>query len=99
MELSFALDELQATGWSGMDSSGCAYGTDGRAYPTPIRVRQEFSQAGFSLTIERVDKYNCFRASWREAGNGRDSGAVVGGSETEAAVYALAQLRKSLATV
>lgn len=98
MGLSLALDELRATGWSDLDSAGCSYDTDGRAYPTVARVRQEFAAAGFELLISRVDQYSCFRASWRETG-GADAGAVVGYTEAEAAVYALAQLRRMLATV
>lgn len=95
MGLSFALDELHATGWSSLDSAGCAYDTDGRPYPTLARVKQEFAAAGFALDIARVDRFNCFRAEWREAGGG-ETQAVVGHNEAEAAVYALAQLRRSL---
>ncbi len=98
MGLNHALDELRATGWSDLDSAGCAYDTDGRAYPTVSRVRQEFAAAGFELDISRVDQYSCYRASWRDAG-GSDAGAVVGYTEAEAAVYALAQVRRTLAAV
>lgn len=98
MGLAYALDELLATGWSGLDSTGCAYDLDGRTYPTPARVQQEFAQVGFSLTVQKVDKFNCFRASWREVGHAADAGAVVSHSEPEAAVYALAHLRRSLVT-
>ena len=98
MSLAFALDELVATGWSGLDSTGCSFDVDGRAYPTPARVQQEFAQAGFSVAIQKIDKYNCFRASWREVGQPQDAGAVVSHSEPEAAVYALAQLRRGLVT-
>lgn len=98
MGLTFALDELLATGWSCLDSTGCAYDTDGRAYPTAARVRQEFAQAGYDLTITPVSRFNCFQAAWREAGApAATAQTVVGCSETEAAVYALAQLRRSLA--
>ena len=98
MGLSLALDELRATGWSDLDSTGCAYDTDARAYPSVMRVRQEFAAAGYELRLERVDQYSCFRASWRD-GSGANVGAVVGFTETEAAEYALAQLRRTLATV
>lgn len=99
MSLSFALDELLATGWSCLDSTGCSYDVDGRAYPGVTRVQQEFSHAGYELTMTRVAKFNCYRAEWREAGNTTDqTQAVVSQSEQEAAVYALAQLRRSLAT-
>lgn len=96
MALSFAIDELIGTGWTGLDSAGCGFDTDGRAYPSALRVRQEFSAAGFEFDVARHEQYNCFRATWREAGETQDAGAVVGHSEAEAAVYALAQLRRSV---
>lgn len=98
MGLSIALDELLSTGWSGLDSSGCSFDTDGRAYPTASRVRQEFTRAGFDLSITRSDRFDCYRAEWREAGSGVEAGSVISNSEQEAAVYALAQLRRSLVT-
>jgi hypothetical protein len=98
MGLNFAIDELLTTGWSGLDSTGCSFDTDGRVYPTVARVQQEFAMAGFEFTITRVPKFNCFRAQWREAGDTADATqAVVSQSEAEAAVYALAQLRRGLA--
>jgi hypothetical protein len=98
MGLSFALDELLSTGWSGLDSTGCSYDTDGRAYPTVARVQQEFAMAGFELTVTEVAKFNCYRAEWREAGDpAAATQAVVSQAEAEAAVYALAQFRRSLA--
>lgn len=97
MELTLALDELRATGWSDLDSTGCAYDGDARAYPSVARVRQEFAAAGFEFRVERVDQYSCVRAAWSEK-SGTNSGAVVGYTEAEAAVYALAQLRRALAT-
>ena len=99
MGLSFALDELQATGWSDLDSTGCAYDVDGRAYPTVARVRLELASAGFELAITKVAKFNCYRAEWHEAGGPTDDHAqtaVVGHTEAEAAVYALAHVRRSL---
>ncbi len=98
MGLSFALDELQSTGWSGLDSSGCSYDTDGRAYPSVPRVFTEFAASGFELKITQVPEFNCFRAEWCEAG-AKETQSVVGHSEAEAAVYALSQLRRSLASV
>ncbi len=99
MGLNLALDELRATGWSDLDSTGCSYDTDGRAYPSVARVRQEFAAAGFEFKVDRVDQYSCFRASWRDPAGGADAGAVVGYTESEAAVYALAQLRRALTAV
>ncbi|MCC6321060.1 MAG: hypothetical protein IT438_06435 [Phycisphaerales bacterium] len=95
MGLIFALDELHATGWSCLDTTGCAFDTDGRAYPTIARVQQEFAAAGFEFSITHQSRFNCYRAEWREAGSDQTQ-AVVGHSEAEAAVYALAQFRRSL---
>lgn len=95
MGLEFALEELYATGWSDLDSSGCAHHTDGRAFPRPDRVKQEFAAAGVALTIERMDAFNCYRGHWNDVETGH-SRAVVGHSEAEAAVFALAQLRRQL---
>lgn len=95
MALSFALDELLQTGWTCLDTSGCAYDVDGRTYPSVERVRRELSAAGFAFEVSRSDEYKCFRACWREAGEAEDAGAVVGHTEAEAAVYALAQYRRT----
>ncbi|MCC6660362.1 MAG: hypothetical protein IT437_05700 [Phycisphaerales bacterium] len=94
MGLEIAIDDLYATGWSGLDTTGCLYGIDGRSYPGPERVRQEFQAAGFGFTTRHVQLFNCYRAEWREAGGGA-AGAVVGHTEAEAAVYALAQMRRT----
>lgn len=95
MELEFALDELYASGWTALDTAGCSYGADGRAYPSVETVGREFDEAGFDLKIEHIQLFDCHRAEWRDR-SGSDMGAVVGRSEAEAAVYALAQLRRSL---
>jgi hypothetical protein len=98
MGLDFALDELYATGWSNLDTAGCSYHRDGRAFPSVARVKGEFAAAGFDLAIQHAANYNCYRASWAPAGgaDGATAGAVVGHSESEAAVFALAHLRRHL---
>jgi hypothetical protein len=96
MGLNFAVDELYATGWSTLDSSGCEF-LEGRQYPGVHRVQREFAGQGFSLSIRRVELFDCFRAEWRIS-NGDAGGAIVAQSETEAAVYALAQLRRQAAS-
>ncbi len=95
MGLDIALDALYATGWSALDSTGCTHHSDGRAFPTLARIRQEFEAAGYRFTVTRVDQFNCYRAEWVSE-DGSDSGAVVGHAEAEAAVYALAQFRRQL---
>lgn len=98
MGLDFAIDELYATGWTALDSSGCKHHQDGRAYPDLERVREQFRSAGFGLTLSHVQLFDCYRAEWRDS-SGAAAGAVVGRSEAEAAVYALSQLRRSLVAV
>lgn len=99
MSISIVLDELQATGWSGLDSTGCQFDSAGRAYPGVRRVEREFQAAGLDFHITHVDQFNCFRAEWREPGATEIAGSVVSASEAEAAVHALAQMRRTLATV
>jgi hypothetical protein len=95
MGLDFAVDQLYATGWSDLDSTGCSHAIDGRGYPRPERVRREFALSGFDLAIRSVDMFKCYRAEWSNGEPGM-SGSVVGHSEAEAAVYALAQFRRQL---
>lgn len=97
MGIGIALDELLSTGWSGLDSAGCLFDAAGRAYPAVERVHQEFAAAGFELSLSHNAKFNVHGAEWREAGSNDPAGAVMGTSREEAAVYALAQLRRSLA--
>lgn len=98
MGLDFAIDELYATQWTPLDSAGCTHHTDGRAYPTVDRVKREFGAAGFAISLRHVQLFDCYRAEWRD-GSGNPSGAVVGRTEAEAAVYALSQLRRSVVAV
>ncbi|MEL7473411.1 MAG: hypothetical protein AAGK04_08840 [Planctomycetota bacterium] len=88
------MDELYATGWSSLDTTGCDFGADGRAFPGVDRVRDEFDRGGCTLTIRHIQLFDCFRAAWQDV-NGDPAGAVVGQSEQEAAVYALAQFRRA----
>jgi hypothetical protein len=96
MGLDFAIDELYASGWSANLTEQCERHHDGRAFPGVDRVVTEFREAGYDITVRHIQLFDCFRAEWRDdAGNA--SGAVVGNTSAEAAVYALAQLRKNLA--
>ncbi|MBX3385484.1 MAG: hypothetical protein KF768_02835 [Phycisphaeraceae bacterium] len=95
MSLTIALDELEATGWRTLDTSGCMYDGDGRPYPGPRRVADEFASAGFRFGLERIDRFSCVKATW-QAVDGSPSGSVVGQTDQEAAVYALAHLRRLL---
>lgn len=93
MGLDFAVEELYGSGWSTLDSTGCTCASDGRLVPGIERIRGEFAAAGFELTIRRVELFDCFRAEWRLP-SGQATGAVVGQTDTEAAVYALSQMRR-----
>lgn len=93
MGLDFAIDELYATGWSALDSSGCLRHADGRWYPSAERVTAEFSSAGFALSVRHIQLFDCYRAEWKDVLGG-PLGAVVGRSPDEAAVYALSHLRR-----
>ena len=97
MGLEFAIDELYATGWSALDTRGCEYHDDQRSFPTASRVEQEFVAAGFEFSVKHIQLFNCYRAEWREISGGQ-TGAVVGQTEAETAVYALSQLRRTLMT-
>ncbi len=65
MGLDFAIEELYASGWSTLDSTGCGCGPDGRVFPGIDRVRAEFESSGLELTIRRVTLFDCCRAEWR----------------------------------
>lgn len=95
MGLDFAIDELYATGWTALDSTDCDYLADGRCFPRISRVLKEFAEAGFELSLRHVQLFDCYRAEWRGQDGGA-GGAVVGKAEAEAAVYALAQLRRQV---
>lgn len=90
-----AIDELYETGWVALDTTGCRHHDDGRPYPDLPRVHREFVNLKYELHIRHVQLFDCFRAEWTDQ-SGNPAGAVVGGSETEAAIYALAQLRKNV---
>ena len=97
MGLDFAIDELMSTGWTALDTTGCQR-SGARPYPTVGRVAEEFKAAGLEFTVRHVQLFDCYRAEWRDSA-GKATGAVVGQTDAEAAVYALAQLRRQLATV
>ncbi len=95
MGIDFAIDELYASGWTATDPSACPKHQDGRPYPSVESVRGSFEDAGFELSVRHIQLFDCYRAEWREVSGG-SSGAVVGQTADEAAVYALSQLRRSL---
>lgn len=109
MGLNFAIDELYATGWTALNTAGCEYDADGRAYPNLDRIAREFAEHGFEFTIRHVQIFDCHRAEWRDAQASANAGGVepnvvggvvggvVGQSPIEAAVFALSRFRRTLA--
>jgi hypothetical protein len=105
MNLEYSVDQLYETGWQpevqyrGADAAPeLERLPDGRLYPSVLRVQQMFAAAGYELAIRYVQLFECYRASWTDR-TGAPVGAVVGADEREAAVYALAQLRKMTSRV
>jgi hypothetical protein len=92
MSLAYAIDELYASGWTPLDTAGCSRAADGRWYPTPARVTDEFARAGSDLAVRHAQLFECFRATWTGPGG---AGAVVGQTEAETSIYALAHLRRA----
>src|SRR5205823_6282254 len=90
MNLDYAVERLYASGWLPEAANNDELETlaDGRAFPSVQSVQDEFARAGLELSISANPKFHCYRASW-------GAGTVVGACEREAAVYALAQLRRS----
>jgi hypothetical protein len=98
MNLEYSVDKLYETGWQPADPLGCERLPDGRLYPSILKIQQCFVAQGFELAIRYVQLFDCYRAVWTDR-SGAAAGAVVGANDREAAVYALAQLRKSAASV
>ncbi|MEM7754665.1 MAG: hypothetical protein AAF297_03410 [Planctomycetota bacterium] len=96
MGLDFAIEELFATGWSALDTTGCE-SEGGRWIPSVDRVKREFADAGLSLSIRHIQLFDCFRAEWADDSS-LPAGSVVGQTDREAALYALAQHRRAAAT-
>jgi hypothetical protein len=95
MGLEFALDALYETGWTSSLSEKIEHHADGRSYPPIASITQVFVDHGYELSLKHIQLFDCCRAEWRDTA-GQACGAVVGQSATEAAVFALAQLRRQL---
>ena len=94
MNLNYAVDRLYETGWLAEQRTDCERLSDGRRYPTVAAVRAEFGRAGLELSIKQNLMFKCYQAEWTAAGDA-PGGTVVASCEKEAAVYALAQLRRA----
>jgi hypothetical protein len=95
MNLEFSVDKLYEAGWTPDEAAGCERLPDGRMYPSVMKVQAAFAGQGYELAIRYVQLFDCYRAVWTDR-TGVAAGAVVGADEREAAVYALAQLRRTV---
>lgn len=93
MSLEFAIDALYDTGWHPTDPDAVRRHSDGRAFPSADAARQFFASRGLSLSVRHIQLFGCYRAEWADA-DGRTIGAVVGMSEDEAAVFAMARAQR-----
>lgn len=91
MSLGIAVERLYEAGWMPVPGRLTQRLDDGRAYPATADVRAEFEAAGYRLSIRHIALFDCYRAEW-SGPDGVPEGYCVGKSESEAAVYALAQL-------
>jgi hypothetical protein len=91
MTIDFAVERLYEAGWEPSFNAEMEVLPDGRKVPALVAVQREFAQAGLDLSIKQNLIFGCYRATW--AHGDQFEGTVVGDSELEAAVYALAQLR------
>lgn len=104
MNLDFSVDKLYESGWqpdrspSATLANGLERLPDGRLYPSVLKIQELFAAQGYELAIRYVQLFDCFRAVWTDR-TGAAAGAVVGADDREAAVYALAQLRKTMAVI
>ena len=105
MNLNYAVDRLYEAGWLPSGEMDLEKLEDGRTFPTVLTVQREFARAGLELAIKHNIMFHCYRAAWGPVGHPLDAGhpadethgTVVGTSEKEAAVFALAQLREAKA--
>jgi hypothetical protein len=104
MNLSYAVERLLETGWTPDHSTDLDALPSGIRFPSVLAVHQEFTRAGIELRIKHNLMFSCYRATWAPVGEPLDDahaaderhGTVVGACEREAAVYALAQLRRTV---
>lgn len=96
MTINYAVDRLYETGWLPTDNMRLERLPNGLRYPAVTAVVRVFEDAGLKLSITPHLMFGCYRAEWTPiaAGKARLTGTVVGSSDAETAVYALAKLRE-----
>jgi hypothetical protein len=99
MKLDFAVERLYQTGWKPGSTTEVQSLPDGRQLPTISAIKTAFREVGLQLSIKQTVMFDCWRATWTSVTSDptspRDIGTVVGSSELEAALFALAHLRGS----
>lgn len=98
--LEYAIERLYETGWMATEENDLNSMGDGRKFPSVDAVKRQFAEAGLKLSIKHNSTFNCYHASWSPSSGGMSEakpGNVIGSCEREAAVYALAQLRQTMA--
>jgi hypothetical protein len=103
MSIAIAVDRLYEGGWLPSDDMELDRLPNGLRYPTVQAVQREFAAADLTLAIKQNLMFRCHRAAWAPIGESLEQthpaddrhGAVIGNCEREAAVYALAQLRRA----
>jgi len=101
MNLEYAVERLYQAGWDPKLQCDQEALPDGRRYPSIEAARQEFARFGLKLDIKHNLMFNCYYANWSPTETEPDEpamrGTAIGTDPREAAVYALAQLRSSIA--
>jgi hypothetical protein len=97
MTLEYAVERLYETGWTAAEETDFDILADGRKFPSVGSIKRQFADAGLALSIKHNLMFNCFHAAWTPLkSSDAQPGTVIGASENEAAVYALAQLRQKM---
>jgi hypothetical protein len=100
MTINFAVERLYETGWLPASGVQLEKLPNGLRYPSVSAVHKLFDEAGASLSLKPHLMFGCWRAEWTSVNTGDEiTGTVVGSSEAEAAVYALANLREQQANL
>jgi hypothetical protein len=100
MNITFAVERLYETGWLPSSDIDLDKLPSGLRYPTVSAVRKVFADAGATLSLKPHLMFGCWRAEWSSLNSGDElKGTVIGSSEAEAAVYALANLREQQANL